>query len=251
MPENPEELFHAVAIALLTPIFIPITRDLERANLAAAAAIHRLGQSTGADIFTIAQLIAFNFAITNTLGLAMADDLDATLVVKLNNSATALFRCQDRAQRAIDARPHPKPVSKPVPKPPTPEEEAAIKAESEKQIRIAQNIKATVEEVAAIQKRHQAENPTTPMPATIPHPRDPSKRITTDPDKLHWVFSYAQIAEECVRDPDDFAYGCQKEANLRAKLLNSAAYDVLYGIKADLSPLTDFKTEAKRAASPR
>jgi hypothetical protein len=51
------------------------------------------------------------------------------------------------------------------------------------------------------------------------------------------------MAEECVKDPETYAGGCCKEANLRARLLNTCAYDVLCGKPADLSPLTGFNPD--------
>jgi hypothetical protein len=234
--ETPEELFHAVVIALLTPMFLTITRNLEQANLAAAAALHQFQQTTSANLFAIAQLIALNLSVTNTLGRAMDDGLDLRLVIRLQNTAAALFRCQDKAQRVLDS----KPVRKPAPPPPppttpaTPEEDVTIKAESTKQIRLAQELQDIV-------RKMSHDHRTTGAPILHPHPTEPGKTINVDPNNLSWIYTYAQAAEECVKDPEFYAQGNQKEANLRARMLNTCAYEVLIGKQADLTPLTDFR----------
>jgi hypothetical protein len=226
MPDKPEDLFLTVIVALLTPMFIPLTGDLDRAQLAATAAVRQLQATSGAHLLTIAQFLALNVAVTNTLCLAMNDELDPILAVRLQNSAAALFRCQDKVLRIIDS----KPVRPPAP-PPEPQD--AEDAEAEHQIRLAQRLQGVV-------KKMSAEHEATGGPLTHPHPSKPGETITVDPKSLKTIHTYAQAAEACINDPAEWAHGSRKEANSRAKLLNSCAYDVLLGKPVDLAALTGF-----------
>ena len=237
MSDPIEDFLYPCIITLLTPLFLPITQDLEQARQAAIATIQSVQGKYDTDLINIAQIIAFGLCAINTLGRTMDENLDVKLLIRLNNSATALARCEDRNRRFLTNRP----TRKPAPEPTTPEEDAAIKAETQKQISIAKDLQATVQKIERIQKNPEE---AARRGETI------DKRFTTDPKDLHWAFNYALVAEDCAKDPAGYTNGCQKEANIRAKLLNGCAYDVLCGIPADLSSLGDFKLDQIKHPSP-
>ena len=254
MPDPQDDLLLAIIVPFLTPFFLLTTRDLDRAEQAAIGTLQRIQASTSADLLPIAQFIAFGLASLNTLGRAMEENLDTLLVLKLNNSATALARCQERNRRVVDAPRPRKPAARPAPapappEPVTPEEEAAIKAESKKQIRIARNLQSVARKLTdnpenpSVEAGELAEAALQTAEVTG-KPVVAKLRLTKDPNDLTWVYTYAYTAEECVNDPAGYAHGSQKEANNRARLLNSCSYDVLCGNPADLSGLSGFKFEA-------
>jgi hypothetical protein len=252
MPDSQDDLLLTLIAPFLIPVFLPTTRDLGRAEQAAIHTLQRIQAASGADLLIIAQFIAFGLASLNTIGLSMGENLDATLVLKLNNSATALARCQERQSRRLEVAPARKPAPQPAarqapPEPPTPEEEAAIKAESKKQIRIARNLQSVAKKLSdgqadsidAIELAEAALQ----MAEMHGKPVVTDVRLSKDPKDLTWAYTYAYTAEECVKDPADYAHGSQKEANYRAKLLNTCSYEALCGFQPDLSGLPDFKFE--------
>lgn len=265
MPDPQDDLLLAIILPFLTPFFLLTAGDLDRAEQAALGTLQRTQASTGADLLTIAQFFAFGFASLNTLGRGMEEGLDSLLMLKLNSSATALTRCQLRNLRIVDAprarkpaansavrpahTPDPTPAATQAsPEPETPEDAAAIEADSEKQIRIARNLQSVA--------RKLTDNPANPgvkadelveaerQTAEVTERPVASKlRISKDPNDLTWAYTYACTAEECVNDPAGFAHGSQKEANYKARLLNSCSYDALCGNAPDLSELPGFPSK--------
>jgi hypothetical protein len=248
VPDQPEDLLRSVVITLLMPLFLPLLNDVSLARQAAAQALRGLQETIDADLITLAQTVAFGIAVTNTLCLSMAEGLDTKTVLKINTSAASLSRCESRNRGALSGRTArkapPAAPAKPAPPPETPEEQAANQAESDKVQKVARTLMATALDAAERAKQK-------PGPVTVKDPWDPAKTIKIDPEKLTWVFSYAQVAEDCIMDPDSFAGGSRKEANARAKMLCEAAYEALRGIPPTINPLIDFKTRAPRQASAR
>jgi hypothetical protein len=241
--DQPEDdVLHQTIVALLAQLFYPILRSIDRAKEAAAISIERLQLRAEADIFSISQIIAFTLSANNTLGRAMDDGVTPVMLLKLNASATALSRCEARSRKFLLTQP----TRKRAPKPPPPTEEAEIDAEAQKQLLIARTLQAVAREVALQREEAPRDPETGAKPATLPVKiQGVEQTVTTDPKKLHWVLSYAQVAEACIHDPDDLAQGCRKEANLRAKLLNECAWDVLLGITAEVNPEIDLARRPK------
>jgi hypothetical protein len=241
--DQPEDdVLHQTIVALLAQLFYPILRSIDRAREAAAISIERLQLHAEADIFSISQIIAFTLSANNTLGRAMDDGVTPVMLLKLNASATALSRCEARSRKVLLTQP----TRKRPPKPLTPTEEAEIDAEAQKQIQIARTLQAVAREVALQREEAPSDPATGAKPATLPVKiQGVVRTVITDPGKLTWVFGYAEVAEACVNDPDDFAQGSRKEANLRAKLLNECAWDVLLGITAEVNPEIDLARKPK------
>jgi hypothetical protein len=242
-----DPLLHAI-VPSLSPFFLASGRDEAQAEEAALGTIQRMQASCGADPLSIAQFVAYGLASLNTLGLTMDKDLDTAIVLKLNNSATALSRCQLRLNKVLETppvqKPTPQPAARPEPERVSPEEAAEIQAEAVKQVRIAKNLQAVASKLATdpepnIDGQDLAEAAILTA-ETRGQPVKTGIRLTGDQRKITSAYTYACTAEDCIKDPDTYACGSRKEANFRARMLNTCSYEVLCGLPADLSALTDF-----------
>ena len=98
-------LLHVV-VTLLTPLFLPVTGDVDQAYAAALAAVRSCTARNPLDLLLISQVIAFGLATIDSVSLSMNDDIPTTLILRLRGNAVSLHRAGDRCRRALpDADP--------------------------------------------------------------------------------------------------------------------------------------------------
>ena len=215
-----DDILITIALALLVPLFRPFVDNDDLARKAAWAQVQRVGIGPMTDPFTLVQTIGFGMAAATTLTQAASPDLDIDTRMKLNRAANSFSRTEERQRRLLRDQAR----RQPPPAPPTEEEAAAIEADKTKQIRIARKLGGMIQaEAQALRQRHPEGTQST---ARTP--------VTERLEKLHTATGYVTVAEECATDPESYTGGCQKEANLRAKMACVVAYEILTGKSIDV-----------------
>jgi hypothetical protein len=213
-------------LRLLTPLFMAggIT-DIILARRAAAAAIDACKASTGRDLISIAQIIAFSLIALDNLRLATRSDLPLSIKLKLQANANALSRCcRDATQRFDEQRRNVPPLcgawtarpDEPVSAEPLSLPEPATSTETQ---------------------------PAVPAPAMDPAPRPPQTRDAAPPPRLEPVRTAPLMTPE-HRNRLQWANAMQAEAErLRAEAASASPeqqktnqmwHDALTAVAADL-----------------
>ncbi len=90
-------------VALLAPMFLwSAEGDVALARAAAAETVKSYGLTGRDGLFRAAKIIAFDLAALSSLSLAMAEDLDPPLVVRLRGNAHSMDRAAERNRAALD-----------------------------------------------------------------------------------------------------------------------------------------------------
>jgi hypothetical protein len=99
----PPNLLLTLIITLLTPMFLCAGGpDIALARQAAAETVNAYRARDPVSLFTIAKIIAFEFATLSSLSLSMADDVSLSLTLRLRGNANSMDRAAERNQLALE-----------------------------------------------------------------------------------------------------------------------------------------------------
>jgi hypothetical protein len=101
-------LLHMI-VALLTPMFLTTTGNVNHAYAAAQATVRSCTARNPMDLLLIGQMIAFGLATLSSVSLSMEDNIPINLILRLRGNAVSLHRASDKCRRALP-EPEPNPA---------------------------------------------------------------------------------------------------------------------------------------------
>lgn len=208
-PIDPFGLLNALLITLLAPMFLSVCRgDIFLARRAASATLDGYRTSTHADLIAVAQIIAFGLAAIASISLSLADDIPASLALRLRANANACNRAAQQNRRALSTASQPAPEQPPTALPKT---EPFMTAAAEQLL--AEEAQARLQ-------------PAPPLPAL--------KKPTPQPisEKRHqemWAIAMAKEASDIEAGIPNLPEAERKAATIKAAALGATAHDLLYG----------------------
>src|SRR4051812_39064890 len=105
MPQTapPPNLLLTLITTLLTPMFLCAgAADIALARQAAVETVNAYRARDPVSLFTIAKIIAFEFATLSPLTLSMADDVSPSLPLRLRGNANSMDRAAERNRLALE-----------------------------------------------------------------------------------------------------------------------------------------------------
>jgi hypothetical protein len=218
---TPNEILMTLIVVLLTPMFLAASGgDIQSARFAAFATIQNHRTEDDAELVTVAKMIAFGLAALSALSLALTEDIGASMLIRLQASATACDRAEHRNRRVLQEKRR-APPPPPEPDPP-PVEQADVIARAEQAAALARQANQQPPEPAP----QQAPQPQAQQPA----PAQPVQQM----NRAAWANALATAAQEFAGEMPNLPPQEKWAASVRSKALSSAATDLLNGV--DLEP---------------
>jgi hypothetical protein len=93
-------------VTCLAPMFFPVCGgDINHARMVAIETVKAYRIEGRADLIVIARIIGFSLAALGCLSLSMADDVSASMTLRLRGNANALHRAAERNRQALTKSP--------------------------------------------------------------------------------------------------------------------------------------------------
>jgi hypothetical protein len=95
-------------VALLTPMFLTTTGDVDQAYAAALATVRSCTARNPIDLLLIGQMIALSLATISSASLSMEENIPINLALRLRGNAVSLHRATEKCRQAL---PEPDPAN--------------------------------------------------------------------------------------------------------------------------------------------
>jgi hypothetical protein len=93
-------------VTCLAPMFFPVCGgDINHARVVAIETVNAYRIESRADLIVVARIIAFSLAALGCLNLSMADDVSASMTLRLRGNANALHRAAERNRQGLTKSP--------------------------------------------------------------------------------------------------------------------------------------------------
>jgi hypothetical protein len=226
-PLHPTDILTTLIVAFLAPMFLGVSAgNIDYARMAAFETVSAYRARNHADLFAIAQIVAYGLAALGSLSLSMAGDISLSMTLRLRGNANALGRSAEQNRRAIrESR-----FDQPAPHQDN-GKEAADTAPDPVQHRyeadVAASLAATRKLVADSRSRLQDAEPVptpvlTPAIVTVPQPTEQQLQTL-------WAEAMIDVAGEFTASLLHLPAAERKTASMRAAALSSCATQLLSG----------------------
>jgi hypothetical protein len=213
----PSNLLLTLIITLLTPMFLCAgSTDIALARQAAAETVNAYRARDPVSLFTIAKIIAFEFATLSSLSLSMADDVSLSLTLRLRGNANSMDRAAERNRLALEQHRIPAGAAHLT--------EASVAASVAEAQKLVQQSRASLQ--AALTPPAAAPAPAAVPPATArPATAAPSSRppIGEQQRRTAWAQAMADVAAEFTAGLDTLSPAERAKEMMRINILTQSA----------------------------
>jgi hypothetical protein len=221
-PVNRSAILLNLMVTLLAPMFLGLTAgDIGLARMAALETVNAYRARDHADLIAITQIIGFGLAALTSLSLSMADDISASMVLRLRGNANACNRSAEQNRRALsksqagDRQPH------------RPVEPAEPASQSDPD--------SFLSPTAAEQLEAESHARLEPTSEQVPVPSPTAAAVRTPEEKRNhemWAIAMAKESSDITASIPNLPHAQREAATMRAAMLSSTAYNLIHGTPA-------------------
>jgi hypothetical protein len=230
-PVNRSAILLNLMVTLLAPMFLGLTAgDIGLARMAALETVNAYRARDHADLIAITQIIGFGLAALTSLSLSMADDISASMVLRLRGNANACNRSAEQNRRALsksqadDLPPH-RPVEPAEPEFTPPSAEPAFQSDPD----------SFLSPTAAEQLEAESHARLEPTSEQVPVPSPTGAAVRTQEEKRNhemWAIAMAKESSDITASIPNLPHAQREAATMRAAMLSSTAYNLIHGTPA-------------------